>query len=899
MWELEGKGELRRPGPKRSAIYLSAILVSGLLVATAFTAVSTSGPGRSSSNPVGTSNVRTSAPSPTATTVSSPVSLQPGGRVSMMPYAAATSPRTAGLPAQRTATPGRARPVGASTIAAHAPAGTAGGTPAGSPDPAGLSFPGGYYLQEGFTFENAAPLGDLPSLSVQFTVPANPAGAGVGSELNGLTSTGDWVQAVVVSGHGVWSACSTVQWAFEIWDAAGDSVDLDCIDNGAPAVGDSVVLTMSLNCASGGTGSICLAFVDLTDPSQSGLITVDQPDPVASAFQLLSEPSNSQQYFTGPMTETFQAALLGSANSCTDYTVPTVIYNFTGPGQILTAVMSWADEIFLTVGGPQSCTLFQALSPTTTVLFPSVLTDFVQTSGTLHGYGPHWEGVQNWTAVSGLADMTRLETDAVWLSMGIIGTLPGAAPDVGQPQQITGGVLGGVPNVFCQWVLNGAEVPGVTTCNSWSFTVPGPGTNTVQGEAIDGVENIVDTEVEGVYAYAAPSVTLTASASTLFMNNPVTFSADVTGGAPGGFVYDWRGLPESCPWTSSSASVTCTPTQPITITAQVTVTDTNEATATSNPVTVVVENPCVTVSPLEQHCPTLQFVGNGAWNVTLFCLACDFVEALSPSNSSVPLNGSGPATVEYTVPNGTYQYAIVGPPGYGLENLPPVGNLTVGASNLSVRLVFQHHLTSRIEFSEAGLAAGTRWCVRVVWTSCSTSRSLSVSNLAPGVYPYEISPVAGYGGRTTLAGHLENASGFVSLSRTGVVITTKFTEATYLMTFREMGLGNGTRWSVELSGSVHGRPVHETRASKVGTIGFEVPNGTFNYTVKPVQGYLGSAIGSVVVFNGASVVVVVGFLREPRGDVPLETPATVGVIVSPAPVPSFTTAWRDPDEPPR
>jgi YVTN family beta-propeller protein len=72
--------------------------------------------------------------------------------------------------------------------------------------------------------------------------------------------------------------------------------------------------------------------------------------------------------------------------------------------------------------------------------------------------------------------------------------------------------------------------------------------------------------------------------------------------------------------------------------------------------------------------------------------------------------------------------------------------------------------------------------------------------------------------------------------------------------FREMGLSSGLSWSVTLNGT--------TNASTSSTIGFTDPNGTYNFSVANVPGYMldSSAAGWVSV-QGSDVTVTVNFAR--------------------------------------
>ena len=77
-------------------------------------------------------------------------------------------------------------------------------------------------------------------------------------------------------------------------------------------------------------------------------------------------------------------------------------------------------------------------------------------------------------------------------------------------------------------------------------------------------------------------------------------------------------------------------------------------------------------------------------------------------------------------------------------------------------------------------------------------------------------------------------------------------ETAYNVNFTETGLPVGTDWTV----SVRGTGVR----SATDTVSFALANGTYNYTVAPIDGYRTSWNGSVTV-TGADVSVAIAFAR--------------------------------------
>ncbi len=94
-------------------------------------------------------------------------------------------------------------------------------------------------------------------------------------------------------------------------------------------------------------------------------------------------------------------------------------------------------------------------------------------------------------------------------------------------------------------------------------------------------------------------------------------------------------------------------------------------------------------------------------------------------------------------------------------------------------------------------------------------------------------------------GEVEGLTGAVLGTSTGNCST-----VTYPLTFTETGLPSGTSWSVELNG---------WNTSTTSTIGFDVGNGTWYYSVPNVAGYTPASTGGSVIVNGTAANVTVAF----------------------------------------
>ncbi len=155
-----------------------------------------------------------------------------------------------------------------------------------------------------------------------------------------------------------------------------------------------------------------------------------------------------------------------------------------------------------------------------------------------------------------------------------------------------------------------------------------------------------------------------------------------------------------------------------------------------------------------------------------------------------------------------------------------------------------------VEFRETGLPAFSSWSVHFGSTAPFNQNYYGMGGYPIGVetgaaawanYSYSVNAVAGWSASP--------ASGTIVMNGSAVVVTIAFTPVTYATTFHEVGLAAGTGWSVRLNGTAY---------SGNGTsIVVALDNGTHNYTVTPVVGYVTApASGSVVVDANESSVTI-------------------------------------------
>jgi hypothetical protein len=200
-------------------------------------------------------------------------------------------------------------------------------------------------------------------------------------------------------------------------------------------------------------------------------------------------------------------------------------------------------------------------------------------------------------------------------------------------------------------------------------------------------------------------------------------------------------------------------------------------------------------------------------------------------NVSGTNRSSGSPTIEVDEPNGTYSYSFARVSGYlG----PAPNNLTLDGSGASRSVTFVELFA--ITFRESGLPALTSWTVILNGTPIATTSSALVFSEANGTYNYTIPTVPGF---------IAPAPGGIVVAGTDQVESAVFRE-TFALTFQETGLVGGTRWSVDLASTL--------RAATGDKIAFVETNGSYNYTIPPVPGYLNPTTGNVSVQGQATVV---------------------------------------------
>lgn len=205
---------------------------------------------------------------------------------------------------------------------------------------------------------------------------------------------------------------------------------------------------------------------------------------------------------------------------------------------------------------------------------------------------------------------------------------------------------------------------------------------------------------------------------------------------------------------------------------------------------------------------------------------------------SVEVNGSYYQAFNTTLvveePNGIYNYSIQAPAGWIPQ--PASGQLHVDNGPLSIVIQWSQY-TYPVTFQEVGLPRGTAWTVSVNGTLYrSTGTNLSFPSLN-GTQSYLLGGIPGY---TTNSYH-----GSFTVSGSSVSILVRWTQVTYSIQIREVGLASGTFWSVAIGNRSISGSESQILASE--------PNGTYLLIPLNISGYSVSPTSVRIVVQGGSV----------------------------------------------
>ncbi len=140
-----------------------------------------------------------------------------------------------------------------------------------------------------------------------------------------------------------------------------------------------------------------------------------------------------------------------------------------------------------------------------------------------------------------------------------------------------------------------------------------------------------------------------------------------------------------------------------------------------------------------------------------------------------------------------------------------------------------------VSFDALNLPSNTTWNLVVNGTSYTTQNSSYDLLLSPGTYSYSASS-PGY----------NSMSGTFTVTSSSIVVSLPFVaEPEYTVAFVESGLPSGTTWSVSFNGVAH--------SSNTSTIAFLAYNGTFDYNVHGINGYIANNVSGAITVDGSAV----------------------------------------------
>jgi hypothetical protein len=205
----------------------------------------------------------------------------------------------------------------------------------------------------------------------------------------------------------------------------------------------------------------------------------------------------------------------------------------------------------------------------------------------------------------------------------------------------------------------------------------------------------------------------------------------------------------------------------------------------------------------------------------------------------------------FSLPNGTYSWAVASEsPGYTAS--PTNGTLAVSGSGVNVTVTFSPIVPTAtnytVNFTETGLPSGTNWSLYFSTGEVTTNNSTVNFSVANGTYYYEALAPTGFASNETY--------GIVTVVGANVSVLITFVAA-FPLTFNETGLPLSlSYWSVAV-GNTSGSGLIP------GQIEVYLPNGTYNFTVYFIAGYVASPQTGQVTVNGTGVLVMIAFTPNP------------------------------------
>ena len=206
------------------------------------------------------------------------------------------------------------------------------------------------------------------------------------------------------------------------------------------------------------------------------------------------------------------------------------------------------------------------------------------------------------------------------------------------------------------------------------------------------------------------------------------------------------------------------------------------------------------------------------------------------------------------LPSGAFDYSAIAPSGWtspGPSSVPFVVPHHAATLVIPFRVA---HGNLVLVFAETGLRHGTAWTVTIFGSSPTTDAFNAtetstgpylVFSVSAGTYGFAVTPVPGYS--------VSPNSGTLAVTGS-TAVHLRFGLYTYAVTFTESGLSAGQFWKVTIDGMTVG-----TTGS---SITFQIPNGTYGFSVQGPVGYSAAPSHGSLTVNGGAVSESVTFARR-------------------------------------
>ena len=202
-----------------------------------------------------------------------------------------------------------------------------------------------------------------------------------------------------------------------------------------------------------------------------------------------------------------------------------------------------------------------------------------------------------------------------------------------------------------------------------------------------------------------------------------------------------------------------------------------------------------------------------------------------------------PSTTYYmnlSVPNGTYAFGVL--PREHFSITPTSGNVTVDGNNVTINVTFVE-VIFKVTFVEEGLPDGTNWSISMNGQTNLTSNKTVTFEDFNGTYFYSLGLVQGY--------YPMSENGTVRIDGSDTVVTIYFSITVYGVIFNETGLPPGELWYVDMGGIL--------KSTNGNFIKYQLPNGSYNFTLSNESGYLQSIPYGIITVNGTDVLYNISF----------------------------------------